>query len=168
MNFFAYGTLEFPAVMEAVTGHGGASVPALLRDYERFLLAGRPYPGIVARSGAETGGALYASLDPGAFELLDRFEDDCYERRRVEVEREDGAAVAAFAYVIPEPRRGVLSREPWLRDRFAASHFPGFLEHCRGFRRRAEAARTVEEGAASYRPGDGSEEAAASASRKRK
>jgi len=52
MNLFAYGTLQVPAGMERVGGGPvGATEPARLPGYGRFLFAGKTYPGIVETAG---------------------------------------------------------------------------------------------------------------------
>ena len=89
---FAYGTLEIPAVMLAVTARSFASEPARLDGFVRFLLRDRAYPGIVETPGATTEGRVYHGVDDASLARLDRFEDDCYERRGVVVRRADGPA----------------------------------------------------------------------------
>ena len=63
---FAYGTLELPELMEALTGARPDSSDAVLDGYERFLLRGRVYPGIVEAGGRWTHGRLYHPLDAAA------------------------------------------------------------------------------------------------------
>lgn len=133
MKFFAYGSLEFPDVMEAVTGRRFAGCEAVLEGFARELLAERPYPGLAPRPGARTTGVLYDGLDVRAFELLDLFEDDFYARRALDVSGDDGRVVRAEVYVVEETHVSLLTGAPWSRTRFAARHLPGFLEGCRSF-----------------------------------
>jgi gamma-glutamylcyclotransferase (GGCT)/AIG2-like uncharacterized protein YtfP len=134
---FAYGTLELPAVLEALTGRRFASEPALLAGFARFRLRGRPYPGAVPCPGASTPGQLYHGLDGSSLALLDDFEGELYERRRVEVQGAAGARHAAFAYLLGASHVALLSGEPWERARFEAEQLPDALRRCRAFRRRA-------------------------------
>jgi gamma-glutamylcyclotransferase (GGCT)/AIG2-like uncharacterized protein YtfP len=131
---FAYGTLEIPAVMLAVTARSFASEPARLDGFVRFLLRDRAYPGIVETPGATTEGRVYHGVDDASLARLDRFEDDCYERRGVVVRRADGSCLAADAYVIPLARRALLGSEPWRRERFEREALAGFLADCERFR----------------------------------
>lgn len=139
MNFFAYGSLVFPAVMEAVTGGAFPSEPATLRGFARFQLRARRYPGIAERAGESTAGRLYASLDARAFAFLDLFEDDFYERRELAVERSDGSVSGASCYVIPPRHAGLLLDAAWSETRFAEHDLPRYLTHCRTFHARARA-----------------------------
>jgi gamma-glutamylcyclotransferase (GGCT)/AIG2-like uncharacterized protein YtfP len=125
--FFAYGTLQFPEVMRLVVGRTLPAEPAVLEGYGRYLVRGQTFPGLVAEAGSSTPGALYRDLDPDAVARLDRFEDDFYERRTVSVTTGAGARVSAFAYVVPEGRSEMLSREPWDEVRFARQHLVAFL-----------------------------------------
>jgi len=135
--FFAYGTLELPEVMEAVTGRVFPARDAHLPGFARALLRDRSYPGIVERAGARTTGVLYDAVDRVAFALLDRFEDAFYERRRLDVEVGDGEPVSAHVYVIPPEHAGLLTSNPWQRARFATEHLTTYVAHCREFRQRA-------------------------------
>jgi gamma-glutamylcyclotransferase (GGCT)/AIG2-like uncharacterized protein YtfP len=139
-RFFAYGTLEIPELMEALTGRHLPSTPAVLEGFTRCRVRGRAYPGIVAVADARTEGRLYSDIDTRLIRLLDRFEGDLYERRRVSV-RARGQAIPAFAYVVRDSRRRRLHAEPWDRERFVAGHLPRFLTLCREFRLRDRARR---------------------------
>jgi gamma-glutamylcyclotransferase (GGCT)/AIG2-like uncharacterized protein YtfP len=134
-RLFAYGTLEIPELVRALLGRELAGEPARLEGWERFLLRGREYPGVVARPGACTPGVLYGGLDARAFALLDRFEGTRYERRELPVRSEEGAVLAAQVYVIPEAGRHLLGRLPWDRDRFAADSLAEWLSLCERLRR---------------------------------
>lgn len=127
MNVFAYGTLLFAEVMEAVAGARYPSEDAVLGGYRRFRVRERAYPGVVAAAGAETVGRLYRGLTLTALERLDHFEGDLYERRRLPVHRADGSATEAFVYVIPEARRDALTEEPWDVAAFARQHLDRYL-----------------------------------------
>jgi gamma-glutamylcyclotransferase (GGCT)/AIG2-like uncharacterized protein YtfP len=134
---FAYGTLELPAVLEALVGRELESEPALLAGFARFRLRGLPFPGAVASPGAATPGRLYHALDRGSLALLDAWEGELYERRRVEVRGAAGQLLPAFAYLLAARHAGLLSSEPWQRERFEAEQLRGTLRRCRDFRRRA-------------------------------
>jgi gamma-glutamylcyclotransferase (GGCT)/AIG2-like uncharacterized protein YtfP len=116
-HLFAYGTLERPAVLYGVTGLATGPLAARLPGYRCFRLPGRPYPGIVACRGASTPGSLYLDLPPVAIDLLDRWEDDFYERRAVEVELPGRRTCRAFAYVVPAHRTELITDVVWRRMR---------------------------------------------------
>jgi hypothetical protein len=50
-------------------------------------------------------------------DLLDRWEDDLYERRAVEVRLAGGRCLAAFAYVVSSRRAELVTDLPWQRLR---------------------------------------------------
>ena len=133
-HFFAYGTLEIPEVMQAVTGRRFEPVDARLPDHARHMLAERIYPGVVPEPGAETTGCLYRDLDADSFAALDRFEGRIYTRRRLSVRTNDGAACDAFVYVLNDAERHLLRDEQWSRERFREIHLHDYLRACRAFR----------------------------------
>ena len=130
----AYGTLEIPSVMEAVTGRRFGPTRATVSGFARVLVRGEPYPGLVTDPAASTSGVLYGSIDARSLELLDRFEGDLYERRLLHVRRAEGGHLSAYAYVVPAHHRHALGSEPWDRARFVSEHLAGYLAHCRAFR----------------------------------
>jgi gamma-glutamylcyclotransferase (GGCT)/AIG2-like uncharacterized protein YtfP len=136
MHVFAYGTLQFPEVVQAVTGRRFPWEPAVLDGYERRRVRGRDYPGIIVARGRHAAGQLYRDVDARSVTLMDRFEGALYERDRVIVTTADGAPVTADVYVVPPSRGHALSAEPWDGERFAAEHLAVFVESCRRFYRR--------------------------------
>jgi len=126
-RIFAYGTLEIPELMHRVVGRELRSEAAELRGYARYLVAGRPYPGIVQADGARTSGRVYHGIDEAALTALDRFEGDLYERRNVVVFRADGSLLDAQVFAVPASQVGLLSRDPWDRARFEREHLADWL-----------------------------------------
>lgn len=131
--FFAYGTLAFPEVMEAVTGRRFASGAAALPGFARYRVRGRVYPGVIAEKGGETAGCLYTGLGAATLALLDRFEGDLYERRSLAVQTVASTPVQAQVYVVPERLRAVLSDEPWSPEEFVTRELTRYLAACRAF-----------------------------------
>ncbi|MDR4462246.1 MAG: gamma-glutamylcyclotransferase [Nitrospirales bacterium] len=128
---FAYGTLQFPEVMEAVTGRVFPWVEAEAPGFAQFCLADRIYPGMVAREGALTQGRVYTALSHQIWECLDRFEDPIYRRELLEVYRIDGFKMSAYAYVLPVAQQRLLSSERWQMDWFSDVHLDGYVSRCR-------------------------------------
>lgn len=129
---FCYGTLEFPEIMEAVTGRRFPRTGAVLEGYACYLIKGAVYPGVIGESGACTPGTLYADVDPDALRRLDRYEDGIYARRRVPVRTSHGDTVVAEVYVIPEHRRWALSARRWVREEFGRRHLARYLARLKG------------------------------------
>jgi len=137
ITVFTYGTLEIPAVMEAVTGKSFPSIEATVENFARYVIKGKSYPGMTPAPGQATAGRLYYEVDPGSLALLDRFEDKVYVRQLIPVKTGKGESLEAYAYIIPPPYSGILSSEPWHRDRFMASHLPRYLTACQAFHQEA-------------------------------
>jgi gamma-glutamylcyclotransferase (GGCT)/AIG2-like uncharacterized protein YtfP len=126
-RLFVYGTLEFPAVVKKLLGTTLTGERAELDGYGRYLLVNRNYPGIVNQPGACVDGILYHGVTPKYFKLLDRYEDDIYERRQIQVRSSQGQRMNAWAYVIPLWHKHELSRQPWDREMFANTQLRRFL-----------------------------------------
>ena len=124
---FAYGTLEFVEVMDAVAGRRFPSRPARLAGYARRLMAGRRYPGIILAEGHATEGTLYSEVDGASLQRLDGFEGSLYRRIEVQVSTQGGALQNAWAWVVSDELRDLLSGEPWDKQRFAREELAGFV-----------------------------------------
>ena len=128
---FCYGTLEFPQVMEAVTGRRFPSISATLEGYARFLIKNAVYPGIIPATGERIDGTLYRNVDPRSMRRLDRYEDSLYVRRAVTVYTCDGQVTEAQTYVIPRQQRRALSSKLWDRNQFSRHHLKSYLARLR-------------------------------------
>jgi len=126
-HLFAYGTLEIPAVMYAVTGRHFPPEAAVLPGYTRRLLRNKHYPGIVPGSDGRVSGVLYRNLSPHIWQRLDRYEDDFYQRQQVRVITSGGEAIDAWTYIIPQDNHDLLSHLPWDRRYFSKHRLRRFL-----------------------------------------
>ena len=124
---FAYGTLEIPELVLAVTGRRFRAEPAVLAGFARSMVRGAAYPGIAPADGARTDGTLYRGVDGASLAALDRFEGDLYERCELPVETAAGERRTAFVWVVRASRRDVLTGAPWDRERFRAQHLAEWL-----------------------------------------
>jgi gamma-glutamylcyclotransferase (GGCT)/AIG2-like uncharacterized protein YtfP len=123
---FCYGTLLFPEVLRRVAGADLAAGPATASGWARYRVRGEVFPALVAEPGALTRGALVTGVDALALARLDAFEGPLYERRELEVEREDGTRVRAQSWVLAAGREAELTREPWDPEAFAKSELRAF------------------------------------------
>jgi gamma-glutamylcyclotransferase (GGCT)/AIG2-like uncharacterized protein YtfP len=131
---FAYGTLAFPDVMEAVTGVAFASEPATLDGFARRRVFGAVYPGVRAEAGATLDGVLYRGVDERSLARLDRFEGALYERRLLAVRVARGDRWDAWVYVVPDALAHRLANEAWDPERFRREHLAPYLARCRAGR----------------------------------
>jgi hypothetical protein len=125
---FAYGTLQFPPVLDALLGRLPPLAPAAAPGWRAAPLVGRPYPGLVRDADATAVGAVLTGLTDEEWTLLDAFEGEFYRLAVVDV----GTGVATSTYtwlsaaaVLP----GI-----WDRDRFAAQGLAAFADRCRRWR----------------------------------
>lgn len=126
-HLFAYGTLEIPAIMYAVTGQHYPAEVARLPDYARYLLVNKHYPGIIPRTNAEVSGVLYRNLSPRVWSRLDRYEDVFYQRQQVRVITATEENLEAWTYVIPADKQQMLSHIPWDRRYFTKHRLRRFM-----------------------------------------
>lgn len=136
-SLFTYGTLEIPAVMEAVTGHSFLSFEASVKGYARFMIRDQIYPGMVPSSTETTNGRLYVEVDAQSLNLIDEFEDVVYIREKIFAKTCEGKFLDAYAYIISPDHVDCLSSEPWRQDYFLAHHLSKYLAGCREFHQRA-------------------------------
>jgi len=122
---FAYGTLPFGPVLVALLGRVPALEPARLADHAVVGLAGRNYPGLVRARGREARGWVCGDLAPGEWDVLDRWEDPCYELVTVTVRTGDGSVRPCGTYRLGVGEQG--SGE-WSASAFAARHLGGYAE----------------------------------------
>ncbi|MGW5218250.1 gamma-glutamylcyclotransferase family protein [Nocardia sp. NPDC004085] len=116
---FVYGTLQFPEVLTALLGRVPSLEPAELTGWRAATLPRRLYPGLVSAAHGRARGAVLSGLTATEWAILDAFEDDEYDLRRVRV---DGRKAPVWTYV------WTVAADPadWERDRFAAEHLAGF------------------------------------------
>lgn len=72
---------------------------------------------------------MYCDLDARVHDLIDHYEDTCYEKRRLTVHLNDGQELEAMAYVIPDDKRRLLSDQNWDRQQFIEQHLENFLRY---------------------------------------
>lgn len=105
---FAYGSLMFPEVCEAVIGRAPAWSTAHLEGWFASSVAGALYPALVPRAAAVTDGLLLEGISETEIEMLDRYEGPGFRRTRVGVEP---GGVQAWVWVACDP--DMASGEPW-------------------------------------------------------
>jgi hypothetical protein len=126
-DLFAYGTLLFPDVVNVLLGRVPERVPAAAAGWRVAAVPGRVYPALVAGT-STAAGQLIRGLSRDEWAIIDAFEDDLYDLRRLPlVDGRDG-----WAYVGDD---STVSAENWDRDAFADRHLANYVERCRTWRR---------------------------------
>ncbi len=126
-RLFVYGTLQFPEVLVELIGRCPELVAAQLPGWRAAALPGRVYPGLVPVAGRIARGVVLSGLDAGEWAVLDAFEDDEYELRRVRL----GVVPSAWTYVWTS----VVAQNDWYAESFATEHLGAFVTHCAQWRR---------------------------------
>lgn len=130
-KIFAYGTLQVPEVMRAVTGSVFPSQPARLHGFARYRIRNRVYPGLRRETGSFTDGVLYEDVSARALKDLDAFEDDFYRRETLTVVTRTGIQADAEVYIVPPAHYRLLVRRSWNLEDFKETWLREFLTHCR-------------------------------------
>ncbi|MEV6334762.1 gamma-glutamylcyclotransferase family protein [Nocardia vinacea] len=126
-RLFVYGTLQFPEVLIELIGRCPELLAAELIGWRAAALPGRVYPGLVPAASGIARGAVLSGLDAGEWAVLDAFEDDEYQLRRVQPD----PVASAWTYVWTSE----VERDNWYAERFAAEHLGAFVARCAKWRR---------------------------------
>lgn len=127
LPLFAYGTLQDPDILSSVLGR--AVLPAQLRPvvapgHAAVFYDPAPYPALVPRAAALAPGRLLSALSSFDVAVLDGFEGDEYERRRIDVMAGD-TWIEAEAYFPTRPVPDTAA--PWSLDVWTKEHKPRVL-----------------------------------------
>ncbi|MFJ2441059.1 MULTISPECIES: gamma-glutamylcyclotransferase family protein [unclassified Streptomyces] len=120
---FAYGTLQFDAVLEALLGRIPQRVRANAPGWRAAALEGRVYPGLVAADTAAAPGLLLTDLSRREWAILDAFEDDRYDLREVEL----ASGERGLAYVWPDSD---VREDDWDATQFEVRHLREYAARC--------------------------------------
>jgi gamma-glutamylcyclotransferase (GGCT)/AIG2-like uncharacterized protein YtfP len=126
-DLFAYGTLRFPDVLAALLDRVPDHTPAIAPGWRVAALHGRIYPVLVPGPGA-AGGVLITGLTAEEWHVIDAYEDDFYELRRLTLV--DGRT--GWAYLTRDP--AVALPTDWSPEEFSAGHLEGFAGECVAWR----------------------------------
>jgi gamma-glutamylcyclotransferase (GGCT)/AIG2-like uncharacterized protein YtfP len=127
-DLFAYGTLRFSEVLEALLGRVPEHAPAIAPGWRIAALDGRVYPVLVPGEGA-AGGVLISGLTASEWRVIDAYEDDFYELERLTLV--DGRP--AWAYLTRD-RTAALAVD-WSPGDFTTRHLGAFAGETRAWRR---------------------------------
>ncbi|MDT0430343.1 gamma-glutamylcyclotransferase family protein [Streptomyces salyersiae] len=122
-TLFAYGTLQFDAVLEGLIGRIPQQVSASAPGWRAASLEGRVYPGLVAAPGSVAPGVLFTDLSRREWAILDAFEDDRYDLREVTL----SSGGRGLAYIWPA---GEVLDEDWNSEQFRTRHLEEYAARC--------------------------------------
>jgi len=131
---FTYGSLMCADIMAAVCGFTPEVSAAVLPGYARHAVRDEDYPAIVAESSRQVAGRLYAGINASAWERLDSFEGNQYQRQLVQLRLDDGRSIDAWTYVFRPQYRSLLLPGDWDFDAFLREGKQRFEARYLGFR----------------------------------
>jgi gamma-glutamylcyclotransferase (GGCT)/AIG2-like uncharacterized protein YtfP len=132
-DLFAYGTLMCEDIMLSVAGAELQRGCGVIKGFKRFEVKNEHYPGITEVDGGEVAGIVYFAVAATAWQRLDRFEGQMYERREVEVRLDDGRIIPAYTYVVDSNYRDRLGPGEWNFDSFVRRGKEAFVNHYSGY-----------------------------------
>lgn len=122
-TLFAYGTLQFDVVLEALIGRIPQQVSASAPGWRAASLEARVYPGLVAAPDSVAPGILFTDLSRGEWAILDAFEDDRYDLNEVTL----SSGGRGLAYIWPD---GEVLDEDWNAEQFRTRHLEEYAARC--------------------------------------
>lgn len=125
-GLFAYGTLRFPAVVEALLGQVPPMEPARAPGWRVRALPEVVYPGLVPDPGSTAKGMLPIGLTPPECALLDEYEGERYEPWVIGLE--GGRTGRAYLW------KGPVEERDWDPELFAERYLAMYVQRCRTWR----------------------------------
>lgn len=123
---FAYGTLTFPEIMDALSSSGGSHClgKASLPGYERRCEKSTLFPVMYAKDGATTDGTLWQINDSETGLILDCYEDAFYQLEWAEM-MHNGKKISVKIYTVT-PDSSHIGDAPWDPDAFKKAHIDDY------------------------------------------
>lgn len=112
-NIFVYGTLQNDEIIKALTGKVFKKIPYTLSGYDIFKVKGLYYPGMIASKNGKTKGFILKNLDDKSFSIIDKWEDDTYDR--VVIDLASGLKFVTYIWSKPELLEGLWSNDEFRR-----------------------------------------------------
>jgi gamma-glutamylcyclotransferase (GGCT)/AIG2-like uncharacterized protein YtfP len=120
-------------IMYDVSGYHLSHEPARLKGYRRRSVIGENYPAIMPDRQASVDGLIYRNVPSSAWDRLDRFEGEMYERHHVAVELNNRTTLSAETYVIHPVYLNRLDQSDWDFDDFIRKSKASFQKHYQGY-----------------------------------
>lgn len=124
----------FPEVLELVIGRRCDFMKGVLRGYRRATLKDRVYPGIIRSNNDFVTGLSVNSISALETRILDLFEDDIYDKIKVNVDLDGNKAEACFTYAVNEKHKNLILSHDWDSNKFQRLYLDTYLKNCKDFR----------------------------------
>ena len=132
-HLFVYGSLMFDEVWNRLIKFPYEKLPAELEDYQRLIVRGETYPGLIENPLSKTQGVLVLNLKQKDLMLLDRFEGAYYQRKSVIVNAV-GQTYSAEVYVFKQMYKNLLSEKEWNEGIFKRQGLRVFVKRYGGWK----------------------------------
>jgi hypothetical protein len=123
----------FERVWDVLIRRAYSKTDASLYGYRRVCVKQEDYPGLIEHNDSRVDGVLVIGIMPPDIVVLDRFEGECYCRRKVKVVSANGEEIDAETYIFREVYRGLLTEAEWNVDNFRKHGIDRFLGRYAGF-----------------------------------
>jgi gamma-glutamylcyclotransferase (GGCT)/AIG2-like uncharacterized protein YtfP len=133
-DLFVYGTLMCEDIMREISGLRLFHETGILEGYSRWSVKGEVYPALVPDEKGRVEGMVYRDIPESAWDRLDRFEGEMYERQLVQIELTSGKTLFAGTYVARPVFLDQLDKSGWDFPNFLRNGKADFQEHYKGFK----------------------------------
>ena len=126
-NLFVYGTLLYDEVWNEVVGHKREKQSAKAFGWARYYVNNKLYPGLISSLDSVVDGMLITGLTNQEWSKLDKFEDDLYIRKLIDITLENNTTIQSYAYIVEQANCKYLSSIPWEPKKFKQLELKKFL-----------------------------------------
>ena len=126
-NLFVYGTLLYDEVWNEVVGHKREKQSAKAFGWARYYVNNKLYPGLISSLDCVVDGMLITGLTNQEWSKLDKFEDDLYIRKLIDITLENNTTIQSYAYIVEQANCKYLSSIPWEPKKFKQLELKKFL-----------------------------------------
>ncbi len=132
-NFFFYGTLMHPKVLQRVVRNEHRAEPATLHGFARYKVRGQTYPAMIEQRDGVVEGIVRFDVSEADVARLDKFEGPAYERISIRPSLKTGAPIDCQTYVCRNEYRAGLTSDQWSLDWFEQHGLKPFLNNYEGW-----------------------------------
>ena len=133
-HLFTYGTLMCGDIMREISGFRLLHEPGTLKGYSRRSVKGEPYPALMPDDKGRVEGVVYRDIPRSAWDRLDRFEGEMYERQLVKIVLKAGKTLFAGTYVVRPAFLDQLEESEWDFCDFLRNGKTRFQKHYKGYK----------------------------------
>lgn len=133
-HLFAYGTLMCEDIMQEISGLRLSHEAGILKGYSRRSVKGEHFPALMPDEKGRVEGVVYRAISNTAWNRLDRFEGEMYERRLVQIELGKGGTLSAGTYVVRPAFLDQLCQCDWDFSDFIRNGKASFQKHYKGYK----------------------------------